>query len=51
MHVITIINVMQNKIKMHNKIEMHKENKKEIKETGDSEWAVDLINGSDQIKR
>lgn len=23
----------------------------EIKETGDSKWAIDLINGPDQIKR
>jgi len=36
---------------------MHKENKKikkikkEVKEMGDSKWAVDLINGPDQIKR
>jgi len=33
---------------------MHKENKKnkkEVKEIGDSKWAVDLINGPDQIKR
>ena len=30
---------------------MHKENKKEVKEMGDSKWAVDLINGPNQIKR
>lgn len=32
------------------KQECNKENKKELKETGDSKWAVDLINDSDQIK-
>jgi len=36
---------------MQNKIKMHKENKKEMKETGDSKWVVDFINGPDQIKR
>lgn len=39
---------MQNKIKMHDKIKMHK---KINKRDWGFKWAVDLINGPDQIKR
>jgi hypothetical protein len=38
---------------MHDKIKRIKKikNKKEVKEIGDSKWAVDLINGPDHIRR